>query len=332
MFYKTLLRPILFRFDAERAHHFALNRAAWLNRQTWLTDRLRAFVTPRDDLITVAGISFPNRVGLAGGMDKNGVAPRAWWAFGFGFIELGTVTPRPQAGNAKPRMFRFPKDRSVLNRMGFNNDGADVVAARLADQTNKGLRPPIPIGISLGKNKDTLPDGAADDYAMAATVLAPQADFLTINVSSPNTPGLRNFQDPETLKPLIRAVKGVAPTKPLFVKLAPELTGEPLAAVVDCCLSEGCVGIIATNTLAQFDEKGNPIGGLSGRPLKAISPKRVEEIRNLMGERHALIGCGGIDDVASARRMIAAGADLIQIYTALVYEGPFLAARLARAL
>lgn len=332
MFYKTLVRPILFRFDAERAHHFALNRAAWLGRQKWLTDRLRAFVAPRDDLISVAGMSFPNRVGLAGGMDKNGLAPRAWWAFGFGFIELGTVTPRPQAGNDKPRMFRIPKERAVRNRMGFNNDGADVVAARLAEQTNKGLRPPIPIGMSLGKNKDTLPEDAADDYAKAATLLGPYADFLTINVSSPNTPGLRTFQDPGSLTPLIRAVKGVAPSKPLFVKLAPELTGDPLAGIVDCCLSEGCAGIIATNTLAQFDEKGNPIGGLSGRPLKSISPKRVEEIRKLIGERHALIGCGGIDDVSSARRMIAAGADLIQIYTALVYEGPLLAARLARAL
>jgi dihydroorotate dehydrogenase len=332
MFYKTLLRPILFRFDAERAHHFALNRAAWLGRHAWLSDRLHSFVAPRNDIITVAGLSFPNRVGLAGGMDKNGVAPRAWWAFGFGFIELGTVTPRPQAGNAKPRMFRFPKDRSVLNRMGFNNDGAEAVATRLAVQTAKGLRPPIPIGISLGKNKDTLPDGAADDYAKAATVLAPHANFLTINVSSPNTPGLRTFQDPESLKPLIRAVKAIAPATPLFVKLAPELTGDPLAAVVDACLSEGCAGIIATNTLAQFDDNGNPKGGLSGRPLKEISPKRVEEIRKLMGERHALIGCGGIDDVPSARRMIAAGADLIQLYTALVYEGPFLAARLARGL
>jgi dihydroorotate dehydrogenase len=332
MFYKTLCRPILFRFDAERAHNLALTASAFLARRKWLTDRLHSFIAPKCDPVTVAGMRFPTRVGLAGGMDKNGVAPRAWWAFGFGFIELGTVTPRPQAGNDKPRMFRLPKERAVRNRMGFNNDGAVVVAARLAEQTKQGLRPPFPIGISIGKNKDTPAEKAADDTAEAAHILSPHADFLTINVSSPNTPGLRTFQDPDALRPLLRAAKSVIAAKPLFVKFAPELTGDPLAAVVDCCLEEGCAGIIATNTLAQFDEAGKAIGGLSGRPLKEISPLRVEEIRTRMGNGPALIGCGGIDDVASAKRMIAAGANLIQIYTALVYEGPLLAARLARAL
>ncbi|MFO0936854.1 MAG: quinone-dependent dihydroorotate dehydrogenase [Gemmataceae bacterium] len=332
MFYKTLIRPILFRFDAERAHHFALHAATILARRRWLADRIHSFVAPSCEPTTVAGISFPNRIGLAGGMDKNAVAPRAWWAFGFGFIELGTITPKPQAGNDKPRMFRIPKDRAVRNRMGFNNDGAEVVAARLAELTTSGLRPPFPIGISVGKNKDTPAESAADDYALAASRLAPHADFITINVSSPNTPGLRAFQDVDSLKPLIRATKAVIAGKPLFVKFAPELTGDPLAAVVDGCLEEGCQGIIATNTMAQFDAAGKPIGGLSGKPLKEISPLRVAEIRKRMGDGPALIGCGGIDDVASARRMIDSGANLIQLYTALVYEGPFLAARLARGL
>lgn len=332
MFYKTLIRPILFRFDAERAHNFALNWSARLAHRPAMTYFVHRFVAPRVAPVTVAGLTFPNRIGLAGGMDKNAVAPRAWWAFGFGFIELGTVTPRPQEGNSKPRMFRIPKERAVRNRMGFNNHGAEVVAARLSEQAKTGLRPPFPIGISIGKNKDTPAELAADDYAKAATILAPHADFITINVSSPNTPGLRSFQDMESLRPLIRATKAVIASKPLFVKFAPELTGDPLAAVVDGCLEEGCAGLIATNTLAQFDEQGNPIGGLSGRPLKEISHLRVAEIRKRMGDGPALIGCGGIDDVQSAKRMIEAGADLIQIYTALVYEGPLLAARLARAL
>ena len=332
MFYKVLIRPILFRFDAERAHNLALNGSAILARRKSLTNLIHRFVAPRAAPITIAGMTFPNRVGLAGGMDKNAVAPLAWWAFGFGFIELGTITPLPQAGNDQPRMFRIPKERAVRNRMGFNNHGAEVVAARLADQTKLGLRPPFPIGISIGKNKDTLPERAADDYETAARILAPHADFITINVSSPNTPGLQSFQKIDALRPLIRATKSQIAGKPLFVKLAPELTGDPLAAVVDGCLEEGCAGMIATNTLAQFDAEENSLGGLSGRPLKNISPQRVEEIRNRMGTGPALIGCGGIDDVASARRMIDAGADLVQIYTALVYEGPLLAARLARCL
>lgn len=332
MSYRLLIRPILFRLDAERAHNLALSFAARISRSRFLSHGLHRLVAPRLDPVTVTGLSFPNRVGLAGGMDKNAVAPRAWWAFGFGFIELGTVTPRPQAGNDKPRMFRIVKDRAVRNRMGFNNDGAEAVRSRLIEQRSTGQRPPFPIGISLGKNKDTPAEKAIDDYVLSAQLLGPEADFVTINVSSPNTPGLRNFQDPKALSPIVKAVKSVIGTKPLFVKLAPEMEGDELNAIVDVCLADGCAGLIATNTLATFDDQGQPLGGLSGRPLRDISPKRVEAIRKRMGDGPALIGCGGIDDVASARRMIAAGADLIQIYTGLVYEGPLLAAKIARGL
>lgn len=308
-----------------------MRSAALLARVGPACKLLHRFTEAKTAPVTVGGLTFPNRVGIAGGLDKNGVAVRAWWAFGFGFVELGTVTPRPQAGNDKPRMFRLPAERAVRNRMGFNNHGAEALAKRLVGEWHR--RPPFPIGVSLGKNKDTLEGAAADDYAKAATFANPVADFVTINVSSPNTAGLRNFQDPETLRPLIRAVKSVIGRKSLYVKLAPELTGKPLADVVAACLEEGCVGLIATNTWATFDDRtGQPLGGLSGGPLKAIAPQRVAEIRKLLGDGPALIGCGGIDDIASARRMRDAGADLIQLYTGLVYRGPFLGAHLARAI
>ncbi len=322
-----LLRPLLFALDPEAAHNLALRSTSLLSRLTPLAKLLHAAIAP-SDTVTVAGLSFPNRVGLAGGMDKNGVAPAAWWAFGFGFVELGTVTPRPQAGNDKPRMWRDVKRRAIFNRMGFNNDGADAVAARLAKLR---FRPPFPIGVSVGKNKDTSNERAEDDYRIAAEKLAPHADFLTINVSSPNTAGLRALQTAEAMGGLVKSVKGVGGAKPLFVKFAPELTGDELKAVLDACLAAGATGIIGTNTLAATSPSGLPCGE-SGRPLRAIACERVNEIRRHVGPGVPLIGVGGIEDGDSARAMLAAGADLIQIYSALVYQGPFLAARLARDL
>jgi dihydroorotate dehydrogenase len=329
----NLARPLLFQLDAERAHDFGLAFARFIADQPSLARLIHRYTTPRRlKSVCVAGLDFPNRVGLAAGLDKNAVAPMAWWAFGFGFIELGTVTPRAQPGNPKPRMFRDIRNRAIINRMGFNNDGAAAVAARLAEQARTGRRPPIPIGISVGKNADTPLERAADDYASAAEKLAPHADFMSINVSSPNTVGLRSLQTAESLRQLIRAVQSVIANKPLFVKVAPELTGDALAKVVDTCLSEGVAGMIATNTLATTGAAGQPIGGLSGRPIREMALRRVAEVRKLLGGTAALIGCGGIDDVPSARSMISAGADLIQFYTGLVYEGPFLPARLVRRL
>ncbi|OWK40805.1 quinone-dependent dihydroorotate dehydrogenase [Fimbriiglobus ruber] len=333
MLYQTLLRPALFRLDAERAHTLALTAAASLARSRTLAQIVHdAVARPRSRPVDVLGLTFPNPVGLAGGMDKNAVAPLAWWAFGFGFLELGTVTPRPQAGNDKPRMFRFPATGAVVNRMGFNNAGAVAVADRLADQTRRGLRPPIPIGISVGKNKDTSAERAADDFAGAAAVLAPHADFVTINVSSPNTVGLRALQNAADVRALVAAVRAASGTKPVLVKVAPELGGADLMTVLDAALEAGAAGFIATNTLSTAGRPDLPQGGLSGRPLREIALKKVAEIRAHIGTRAALIGCGGIDDAASARAMLSAGADLVQIYTGLVYEGPFLAAEVTREL
>ena len=328
-----IVRPLLFRFDAERAHHFGLGAARVLARRRMLSRWYRSVVSrPRDEPVKVAGLTFPNRIGLAAGLDKNAEAPLAWWAFGFGFMELGTVTPLPQAGKPKPRLFRFPAERALVNRMGFNNEGAAAVAERLAEQARRGLRPPCPVGVSVGKNAATPPEGAAEDYARAAAAVAAHADYLAINVSSPNTAGLRDLQSREEVGRIVEAIRPHALGRPLFVKVAPELTGEALAGVVEACVAEGVAGMIATNTLATHGRDGRPEGGLSGRPLRETALARVAEVRRLAGDRLVLIGCGGVDDAASARAMLDAGADLVQLYTGLIYHGPLLPARLTRAI
>lgn len=331
MLYPALIRPLLFRLDPERAHDLVMAGTRRLACSPLLCKLLHAVVRPRPVPVRALGLTFPNPVGLAGGMDKNAVAPLAWWAFGFGFVELGTVTPLPQPGNDKPRMFRVPAEEAVINRMGFNNAGAAAVADRLAEQTKRGLRPPFPVGVSVGKNKATPVERTADDYAAAAAVVAPHADFVTVNVSSPNTPGLRNLQTPGWLSKLVTVVRAACGLKPVLVKVAPELDGADLDAALDAVMAAGAAGVIGTNTLGCTAPTGEP-AGKSGRPLRDISPRRVAAIRKRVGDAATVIGCGGIDDVTSARHMLDAGADLIQIYTGLIYRGPFLPAAITRGL
>jgi len=332
MVYRFLLRPPLFLLPAERAHDLALLGAKILGQSHSLAALVHRFAKSADLPVSLMGLNFPNPVGLAAGMDKNGVAPLAWWAFGFGFAELGTVTPLAQEGNDKPRMFRYRKEGVLVNRMGFNNGGAAALAERLRRQAERGLRPAFPIGISVGKNKNTSAEQAADDFTKAAAMVAPQADFLTVNVSSPNTDGLRALQNAEDLRRIIRGVRGVAGGKPVLVKIAPELAGYTLEAVLDTALAEGAAGIIATNTLSTKDKPNRELGGESGTTLREISLRKVEEVRKLIGTTPVLIGCGGIDDAASAQAMLDAGANLVQLYTALVYQGPFLPAAITRGL
>jgi dihydroorotate dehydrogenase len=314
--------------DAERAHNLALKSARWLSAMPLVPGFVRSVIArPKADPVSLMGLSFPHRIGLAAGMDKNGVAPWAWWAFGFGFVELGTVTPKPQDGNPQPRMFRLVDEAAVVNRMGFNNAGA----AALAERLKKG-RPPFPVIVSVGKNATTPLEEAESDYRAAAEAVASVADAISINISSPNTAGLRSLQTPELAGRLVTTIRAVAPGKPVLVKFAPELEGDDLRGVIDACLTAGAQGLIATNTLSTAIRPELPQGGLSGRPLRDISPRRVEEIRQHIGDGVTLIGCGGIEDAATARRMRDAGADLVQIYTALVYQGPLLAARLSRQL
>ena len=326
------LRPYLFEWDAEEAHEFALRSAARLARSRWLCGLVRAAIRPKPLPVKALGLTFPNPIGLAAGMDKNAVAPLAWWAFGFGFVELGTVTPLPQGGNDKPRMFRYPATAAVVNRMGFNNHGATAVAARLAEQAKAGLRPPFPVGVSVGKNKDTPDERTVDDYQSAAATLAPHADFVAVNVSSPNTKDLRKLQTGAWMSRLVTAVRAASGPKPVLVKVAPELVGDPLNEVLDAVLTAGAAGVIATNTLATEGKNGLEVGGLSGRPLRDIAPRNVEAIRKRVGDAVTVIGVGGIEDADSARRMFDAGATLLQLYTALVYHGPFLPVTISRGL
>lgn len=328
-----LIRALLFRLDAERAHEIAMSLAQFVAHNPSLAELIRDHLSmPAPDEKMVAGLRFPNRIGLAAGMDKNAVAPLAWWAFGFGLMELGTVTPLPQSGKPRPRMFRFPDRRAIVNRMGFNNAGAEAVARHLAWQRQMGLRPPCPIGLSVGKNALTPAERAADDYRIATQSLAPFADYIAINVSSPNTAGLRRLQGGDEIRRILRETRRAAGAKPVFVKIAPELEEPEVRDLLDVCLSEGAAGIIATNTLATANMQDLPEGGLSGLPLRERALALVRMVRKVANERIALIGCGGIDDADSAQRMFDAGADLVQLYTGLVYRGPFLPAKISREL
>src|SRR5213083_1187341 len=322
--YERLVRPLLFSLDAEAAHHFTI---ASLRRASHLYPALRALkrFTPPSKPKTLFGLTFPNPIGLAAGLDKNGVALPAWAALGFGFIEIGTVTAMAQPGNPKPRIFRLPAQQALINRLGFNNDGADAIADRLRKLHNSERWPAVPVGINIGKSRATPLEQATDDYLYSFRMLRDFADYVTLNVSSPNTPGLRDLQEPEKLSELLHAIgseAGTAP-KPLVVKISPDLSGTELKAILAVCEENGVSGIIATNTTLdrssiapQLDEAG----GLSGAPLRNKSTALVREIA--ARSTIPVIASGGICNAASAREKFQAGAQLIQLYTGFVYRGP----------
>lgn len=332
--YSAIVRPLLFRLDPERAHRLALH---WLSVPGF--GRLVSGPPHRDPRLTqeLAGTAFPNPIGLAAGFDKDGEAVEAWARMGFGFVELGTVTPRPQAGNPKPRVFRLPADRALINRMGFNNAGAAALGDRL-----RALDPPIPVGVNIGKNRETPLERTAEDYASAVLSLGWSPAYFAINVSSPNTPGLRDLQDPEALAELVDAVRhadGRLPphnrVTPLFVKVSPDLSAEDLEAIVTVALQKRIAGLIATNTTLSrhgMRTETQEEGGLSGPPLMGRSLEVIRAIRRLAGHRLVVIGVGGVSSVEDVLQMLRAGADLVQVYTALVYEGPSLVRRLCRGL
>ncbi len=324
---------ILFRIgggDPEIAHEWTLRRLEALARRPLALAALRRFyavAAPR----TVFGVRFPNPVGLAAGMDKDGRALPAWPALGFGFIEVGTVTRHPQPGNPKPRLFRGVASRAIVNRMGFNNAGADALAARLATLTL-----PVPLGISLGKSKVTPLDEAVDDYLYSLRALRPYADYVAVNVSSPNTAGLRALQDRAALDELLGALRAEAGTTPVLVKVAPDLSDHALGELLEVCESRGVAGLIATNTTVSRDGLAAPdaglaaeAGGLSGRPLT----ERAREVVTFVTKRTELpvIGVGGVLTADDALRLFDAGASLVQLYTGLVYRGPGLVKAISRA-
>lgn len=327
--YRWLVRPLAFRLDPEWAHDVAIGA---LSIAELLPALPAAPLThPRLEQ-TLWGIRFPNPLGLAAGFDKNAQLPHVWHHFGFGFAELGTITALPQPGNAKPRLFRLPEVDALINRLGFNNDGAEAVAQRLRDLL-AGQPAPIPIGINIGKSAATALADAAADYRRSYALLAELADYVAINVSSPNTAGLRSLQAAAALTDIIAALRdqplpGGGAHPPLLVKLAPDLAERELVEVVQAALAAGIDGFIATNTTVARDglprglAGGAESGGLSGRPLAQRSTEVVRRLRRLSGGAVPIIGVGGIFDAEDAFDKIAAGANLVQMYTGFVYGGP----------
>ena len=333
-FYQRLVRPILFSLSPEAAHNLAIRNLRTVSSWPSALRQLERFKPPANPR-TVFGLAFPNPVGLAAGFDKNGVAIPAWAALGFGFVEIGTVTARAQPGNPKPRIFRYPKQQALINRLGFNNDGADVVAARLRSSRESGRWPAIPVGINIGKSKVTPIENAVDDYLYSFRLLAPLADYIVLNVSSPNTPGLRSLQEHDALEQLLAAVRDENKTarKPILLKIAPDLSIAELEQIIATCEQNALAGIIATNTTLDHSAIAPSLdqnGGLSGPPLREKSTTFVREITS----RSALpvIASGGIFDSASAREKLEAGAQLLQVYTGYVYRGPGLLREIAREL
>ena len=340
--YKSIVKPLLFQFDAERAHHLVFNNLKWAGRLPGTAVALRSLYDYQHPSLAreVFGLHFPNPVGLAAGFDKNAVLTDELASLGFGFVEIGTVTPRPQPGNPQPRLFRLPADEALINRMGFNNDGAAAVAARLVRRQNRQLL----IGGNIGKNKDTPNEQAGTDYVAAFEALAEVVDYFVVNVSSPNTPGLRELQDKKPLISLLQQVqeRNLARTKPrpLLLKIAPDLTDAQLDDILEIARETQLSGLVATNTTIGRAGLVTPAGqvaaygagGLSGRPLRARATEVIAYLhRHSQGEL-PIIGAGGIHSAQDALEKLAAGATLVQLYTGFIYEGPGLVKQINQAI
>lgn len=326
----SLLRPLIFRIPAEPAHRLTI-KGLGLSQTSG-----RAAPTPTLAQ-RIGGIAFPNPVGMAPGFDKNAEVPDAMLGIGFGFVEVGTVTPLPQEGNPKPRLFRLTEDRAVINRMGFNNEGAQAVTQRLMRRRAAGTHGlPGIVGVNIGANKDS-PDRIAD-YAQMTRLMAPLASYITVNISSPNTPGLRTLQDEGALSALLDAVIEARDTMltPIFLKLAPDLEPADIDGICRIALEKKLAALIISNTTVSRpplqSRHAGEAGGLSGEPLRELALQRLRDFRKASGGAIPLIGVGGIATVDDAWARIRAGASLIQIYSAMVYEGPGLARRLVAGL
>ena len=328
--YTDLARPLLFLGDPEEVHHLAMRGLGLLG--PWMRKCARA-PDPRLER-EVFGVRFPNPVGLAAGFDKNAMALPAWQALGFGFAEIGTVTGRAQPGNPKPRIFRIPEAQALINRLGFNNDGCDVIAARLQRLQQKDQWPSIPVGVNLGKSKVTPIEEATADYLLSFERLYNYGDYFVLNVSSPNTPGLRALQDAKALDELLGTIQRRNPRKrPLVLKIAPDLEWPAIEEILALVEEHALAGIIATNTTidhSSIPEERRTQGGLSGLPLR----KRSTEIVRFIAEKTKVpvIAAGGIMDADSALEKFDAGASLVQIYTGYIYRGPGLIREICRAL
>jgi dihydroorotate dehydrogenase len=345
-FYRAAIRPLLFAQESENIHNRTLAALGRASRVGWGCDALASFYAAPALPVERFGLAFPNPVGLAAGMDKQAVAVPAWEALGFGFCELGGVTWHAQPGNPAPRMFRAPADGALVNRMGFNNPGAEALARQLAEWRALGRWPRHPVGINLGKSKITPLEQAADDYARSFEALRPHADFFVVNVSSPNTPGLRQLQDKAALDEILAALQELnrpstgQPVRPILVKVAPDLSWEAFDDILTLVGPRGLAGLVATNTTLARPAAGDPglaavyaeTGGLSGRPLGARSTEVIRHLHRQTRGTVPIIGVGGIFSAADAWEKICAGASLLQVYSGLVYEGPGLARAIVEGL
>ncbi|MBL7851779.1 MAG: quinone-dependent dihydroorotate dehydrogenase [Cyclobacteriaceae bacterium] len=339
--YKVLIRPLLFMLNPERAHHFTfslLQDIAAIPGMKTLLRRLFTFHHPSLER-KVLGLTFPNPVGLAAGFDKDARLIDELSCFGFGFIEIGTLTPKGQPGNEKPRLFRLPDDQALINRMGFNNEGVEAAVVRLKRRSSNVI-----VGGNIGKNKVTLNEQADEDYVACLEALYPYVDYFVVNVSSPNTPGLRALQEKEPLRKLMERVvtltRAKDKTKPVLLKIAPDLTKEQLDDVIDILRSTGTAGVIATNTTVSREGLQSPAstvqaigaGGLSGKPVRERSTDVIAYLREKLGPGYPIIGVGGIMNPEDAIEKLKAGADLVQVYTGFVYEGPGFVRRINRGI
>src|SRR5690606_35711234 len=334
-----LIRPLLFLLDAEKIHHLTFHLLQFTGKLPGFDRLFRYLFEVNDKRLErhFLGLTFRNPVGLAAGFDKDAKAVDPLAAFGFGFIEIGTVTPRPQPGNEKPRLFRLPADRALINRMGFNNDGASAAARRLAQRTSRVI-----IGGNIGRNKSTANEDALNDYLQCFDALYPYVDYLVVNVSSPNTPGLRQRHEREPLSQLLGAIKQRSLARevprPVLLKIAPDLSDEQLDDVVAILRETPADGGIATNTTVSREGLSTPVaeiqrignGGLSGAPLRARANDVVRYLRRQLGPDFLIIGCGGIMSADDALERLRSGADLIQVYTGFIYEGPGFVRRINR--
>lgn len=341
-----LFKPLLFRFNPEQAHRLTvilLDAAAAFPPTRWLLRRWYCLTDKRLEK-KVLGLSFPNSVGLAAGFDKDGKHLAGLACLGFGFIEVGTVTPQPQAGNPQPRLFRLPADAALINRMGFNNEGLEALTARLKKWRQRDWSNPPIIGGNIGKNKNTPNESAASDYLICFEALFPWVDYFVVNVSSPNTPNLRALQEKEPLTQLLTALqeknRAQPAPKPILLKIAPDLTDTQLDDIADIVRSTGLAGVIATNTTITRDNLHTSaqqladigLGGLSGAPVRARATAVIRYLRDRLGPEVVIIGVGGVDSPQAAQEKLQAGADLVQVYTGLVYVGPGLVKQVLRGL
>lgn len=344
--YTRILLPVLFRFNAEPVHYFAMSVLQFAHRIPGVPGLLRWLYTYKHPSLerTVFGLHFPNPVGLAAGFDKNGEWIAELSSLGFGFIEIGTVTPRPQPGNDKPRLFRLKADGGLINRMGFNNKGSGPAAGRLGHYRDNAGTSRILIGGNIGKNKITANESAIDDYLLCFRDLFNDVDYFVVNVSSPNTPGLRDLQEKGPLTAILGRLQGENmlknKPKPILLKIAPDLTDSQLDDIIEIVQETGIAGVIATNTTISREGLATPeatvtamgAGGVSGRPVRVRSTEVIRYLHTKSNGSFPIIGVGGIQTAADAQEKLDAGASLVQVYTGFIYEGPALASKICKGL